>query len=360
MIARATTGTNNQTLLHFLEQVYFLKPEIAGGSPATKKFYLGQVRKADRYWQTLKPGQELMLADMSPELITGSMAWCLQLGNSKPTANKIRRSLVAIWEHAKERGYLPDRPPKIGSFKEPKRDPEAWWDWEFEKMLQSACRLTGQLQTKSGGKIPRGEFAEALLRVVYNSGSRISAAMSIRRDWIDLRSKRLVIVADVQKDAEDQTVALLPSTVAALERLMEYDWETISDLWPYDCNVDAWPALDYLLRKIIVVAGLRGSTELREAVERGYFPRTEFDRDLKAEVTKAVDTKRLWHCIRRTFATMITAKSSIETAREMLGHSSIEVTKRYVDRSKLGEKSQADLLSDPAPFSLRVFHDDAG
>jgi integrase len=312
------------SLSELFESSYVLKPRVASGSKATVVDYRIQLRHLDRYFQSIA-GREMLITDFSDQVIFGAMKSRLDSGCTVDTANKLRAFAVALWNHACDR--FPDvapRPPRrIDKFRPPKRDPECWSQEEFELILRAANKLCGTV-----GDVALSEFADCLLRVEYNSGARISAVMSIETAWVDVSSAQLVIRAEAQKDDEDQTVRLLPGTMDAIARLhVRGRLPRLFDDWPYDRSVVQWPALNNLLAGLIVDAGLRPN---------------------RAAVTR----RDLWHKIRRTFATYITIKAGIETAREMLGHSSVEVTRRYVDKSKLGRRSQADLLTDPPRLGI--------
>lgn len=311
----------------FLGQVYFQKPRMAGGSPRSRLDYQYQIEHLVRDFRTAN-NRDMRLPDFSDAAIYSAMRARIEAGVSKDTANKVRAVALAVWNYAHDQyPEIVARPPRrLEKLKCPKRDPECWWQEEFERILAAAAELPGSL-----GAVSLACFADCLLRVSYNSGARISALMAVEVSWIDLPGRQLCIQAQVQKDGEDQTVKLLPGTVAAIERMRAMGRvRRLFDDWPYDRRCDQWPALNHLLKKLIVAAGLRPDMQ-------------------------SVTRRDLWHKIRRTFATYITMRAGIETAREMLGHSSIEVTKRYIDRSKLGRKSQADLLDDPRMRQLRLF-----
>ena len=54
-----------------------------------------------------------------------------------------------------------------------------------------------------------------------------------------------------------------------------------------------------------------------------------------------------WHKMRRTCATHLTAAVGIEAASRQLGHSSVQMTKRYVDPRLTGHHNAADNLPRP-------------
>lgn len=314
------------TLSAFVERHYRHKPEIAGGSPRSLAEIRSQVANFGRYL-----AREPLLSDLTKAHLQAAMSWQLSQGRTRDTANKLLRTLRALWSYAAEmEPPLCDPPlcgpPRMRQLSVPQREPEAWSIDQFQRILAAARRLKGQI-----GKHPAGDWWAAILLTAWNTGARKTALMMIRRDWIDLPARQLVIEADVQKDQESIRATLQAETVEALLPLMpDRAAVRVFQDWPYDRNGTEWATLTRWLRKLIVAAGLRATP---------------------ADVTH----RDLWHKIRRTFATYICAVSDLETARRMLGHSSVEVTRRYIDQSKLGQKSQADLLPRLDGQQLRLF-----
>lgn len=301
--------------------------------PATASDYETQINHFERYFSAWlaeqgQPSRAPTLADLSRLHVHGAVAWQLDRGRANPTADKVRRALLAIWNKAAE--LLDDDqtlapPGKIRGLKTPDHSPVAWTVEEFGRLLWGASQLDGRV-----GPFLASAWFAALLRVVYNSGLRISAAMAIRRSWVNITSRRLVVSPEVQKDDEGRSFALLPETLEALLPLLANGKEGPFDDWPFDRNVVQWPALTAKLRQAIVAGGLA---------------------DNVAQITK----RDLWHKIRRTFATQIyIATGSIEEVKRRLGHSSIEVSYRYVDFAQCESASESDLLPRPAPIRLRI------
>lgn len=315
-----------QTLSDFYQESFLTRPAIAGGSPATRATYAADLANLQRYFGERVAERPVTLADLSAELIESAMAWQLARGRSRPTANRLRRSLLAIWNHAHRRGKAPAVEP-IEKLAEPKQAPEAWSTDELERLLEATTQLPGKI-----GGTTAALFWESLIRTVWNTGGRISAVMTTPTRSLNLATGLVTIPWQLQKDREDLLFELLPGTITALQRLdpAGRGLQTIFADWPYDRGVAQWPALNLALRKLIVSAGLRDSVD---------------------QVTR----KDLWHKVRRSFATYLTAKHGIAVAQSKLGHSSIEVTNRYLDRSKLGELRISEMLIDLQPQRLRVF-----
>lgn len=320
-----------------LRAVYFrhLKP---GLEATTAVDYEVQLRHFDNYFsqtqleETGQLGQLPLLSDVSLPHVDGAMAWQIGRGRSKDTADKLRRCVMAIWNRAAEMGYC-DPPGKAKRRHRPTlRVPTAWTIEQFGRILWGAEQLPGRV-----GPFAAGQWMSALLWNVYNTGWRINGTMQVQPAWVDLDARSIRIEPDVQKDDEGQQASLMPETVAALAPLVAHArtqrYAGIFDDWTYDRSATRpweWRTLTDRLKRCIVTAGL-------------------------AEEIADVSRRDLWHKIRRTFATQIyIATGSIEEVRRMLGHSSINVSYRYIDFSQVERTSQADLLPSPKATRLRI------
>ena len=300
-------------LVRFFEEHYTTKERLANASANTMRDYRIQLRHLQAYHSEQGNREPLKVGDLSDELIRGAIHWQMQRNRTVATADKLRRFACAIWSFAFDEGIREDRP-RVKSLRQPKRQPSCWSIDEFRRLLDATSQLAGRV-----GPFTSATFFRALLLTVFNSGARISAVMSIRKTWVDSDAGLLRIDASVQKDKEDQVVTLRSDTLAAIACLMPSVELELFESWTQDRTRPQWPKLNEVLADLIVSAGLRPN---RQAVSR----------------------RDYWHKIRRTFATYVTRSAGIETAREMLGHSSVDTTWRYVDRSKLETPSQAELL----------------
>ena len=308
-----TRAAADSDLAKFFEQHYTTKERLADASANTMRDYRIQLRHLQTFHKSQGNSEPLKVGDLSDELIRGAINWQMQRNRTVATADKLRRFACAVWSFAFDEGIREDRP-RVKSLRQPKRQPACWSIDEFSRLLDAARRLPGHV-----GPYTSATFFRALLLTVFNSGARISAVMSIRKTWVDIESGLLRIDASVQKDKEDQVVTLRGDTVEAINRIMPNVEAELFESWTQDRTRPQWPKLNEVLAELIVSAGLRPN---RQAVTR----------------------RDYWHKIRRTFATYVTRSAGIETAREMLGHSSVDTTWRYVDRSKLETPSQAELL----------------
>lgn len=289
--------------------------------PTTAADYEVQLRHFAKFL-----GREPTVGDLSLASVEGLVGWQLGRGRAKDTADKSRRSLLALWHRAAKLGHCA-APPEVKRHGRPTvRVPTAWTLEQFGRLLWAAGQLDGRV-----GPHRQSEWFSALLWMVYNSGWRIAATLAVERTWCDLAAGVVRIEPEVQKDDEGQIVTLLPETIAALRPLLAPRAAPPSHIfgdWPYaDKNRRV---LTKLLRRCLLRAELFESPD---------------------EITR----RDLWHKLRRTFATqMYIATGDVELVRRMLGHSSIEVTYRYIDFSQVGHRSQADLLPRPQATRLRV------
>ncbi len=321
MIATAagTQFTPDSTVADYLER-RFLTVHSRSQSAASVKSYRVDVRKYDRFlaWRCAQHGQQTrpaLIADLVDELLAEAMRWDRDVShNSQETANRLYRSIAAIWRAA-WRDKLLASPTMLRPFPAYKRRPLAWFPDQFQAILTAAAQRSGYV-----GDIPACEFWPALLCVLGLTGSRISAAMAIEWTHVDLQRGWLTIPAETQKHRADQLFELNPETVQALRVIYRPRQRLVFD-WPYDPgarrgDATSWKTLTKHYRQIVVAAGLRPTVD---------------------DVVRA----DLFHGIRRCVATWIAAAEGLEAASNYLGHSHVSVTERYLDWRQIERKFSA-------------------
>lgn len=331
----------DRSLLSFLLEIYAKEnPRLAGGSPATLLDYRSQVSNLQRYFdaQQVAAGQPIrpiMLGDITDHLLAGAMSYTLQT-RSAETANKLRRSILALHKFAVIEKGFPARLLRVKKLKVPKRKPKAWLVTEVNAILSAAARLEGHV-----GPIPAGDWFTALLLFVFNTGTRISATMNVPTSELDLATGWVYVPAEIQKDREESGFDLLPITVAALAKLQAHErgLRRIFDDWPLDRKSRGWRALTRRLKMILVSAGL-------------------------FETIKQVPRRDLFHKWRRCFASNVAAKAGAAVAQDFLGHSAPGVTAAYLDerliaRPRLNDILTAPTIDKPAPL-VKVWTPEAG
>ena len=270
------------------------------------------------------------IVDLTREEIKAAMAWQAARGRTPATVNKLRRVLRAIAGHAAEVYADVPAPKKVKSYREPKRKPSSWSMDQFGLLLGVAQQLVGTV-----GDVSLADFVTCWLWTQYNTGSRISAMMAIRWESIDFSESVLSLEAETTKDKEEQRVTLVPEAVEALLKMRVGSASGPFDHWPHDRGPGqrGWPALTKLLKKIVYAALIDPNSDVNTLTNK--------------QVKAVVGRRDCTHKVRRTFATEVAAREGLEAARDLLGHSSLQVTARYVDESKLPRRSQRDILPRP-------------
>lgn len=317
------------TLLEFYHAVYWPQKHLA--SPATTvDAYLREIGALQKYadherQQRGEPPRPLLVSDLSNELLARAMRWRLANDWSVPTANKLLRTISALWRFAHRRGLIATLP-DLDRLREPVYEPQCWSLDEVALILEACARRQGRAPRRGFvGQTPAGIWWSGLSLMILSTGARISAVMALRTADVDLDAGRVLVRAGTQKNKRDQLFDIKPEVCEVLRAYQAHGrLERLFDDWPFDRSVVQWPALQSHYEQILRAAGLSDGA------------------------------KDKFHKLRRTFATFVTAKAGEVAAQSLLGHSSIAVTRRYIDKSKAGGPSARELLPDFAlPLSLQ-------
>lgn len=282
--------------------------------------------------------RNVTLGDLSDELLKYAMSWQLSRGRTEGTANRLYRTIKAVWRDAFDRGLVAALP-RTKKFEEPTREPRAWTLAEYGQIIGAAEQEPGWV----GAALAR-DFFPAYGWFIYATGARQGVTLAVPAECFDETRGEVTLPAELQKDDAEQIFSLLPQAVAAIAKLRSRQRNLERLFGDYRGSVTAF---NRRWRKIIVRAGLREKPE---------------------DVTR----RELSHMIRRTFATQVVINSDEETARQLLGHSHISVTRKYIDKRQVGGPSARDLVpplrptpepTDPPPTPpasgpLRIFSPD--
>jgi len=185
------------------------------------------------------------------------------------------------------------------------------------KIIYSAKR---QETPKTGMLYPPGLFFQAMILVAYDTGLRLRALLGVTRDGWKPERREITAEASVMKHKVSQTFQVSDETRDALQLMLskaKSNDERPELLFPWPVRKDG---IHEAYRGILKRAGLYSKEK------NGSF-----------------------HKLRRTSATHLTAALGIESACRQLGHSSVEMTKRYVDPRLTNEHKAADHLPRPKP-----------
>lgn len=230
------------------------------------------------------------------------------------TVARDQGNLLTLWRFAAKRGLLPP-PPEMERIEVPVKIPQAWTLDEVGRLLDVVREQTGWLERKRGPRsmwpIRLSDWWASLLSFVYDTGSRISAALSVRPHDLNLQTRRCILRAETSKTGLEQCVGFSEETGRWIGRHLD---ERRAFVWP-------WP---WARRKLWL--------------------------DLRALVCQAGIPLAGFHQMRRTTATQLVIAAGWEQARVALGHSSERMTKRYVD---LRQVSRGELPIPRPPLRAR-------
>lgn len=230
---------------------------------------------------------------------------------SPATANKSVRTLVALWSEAIDQEWNDQRKMRIRPLKEDLDNLHCWDQDDLQKILASCRHEPGELF------LPclTDAFWFALVKVIYYTGSRISAIMELTPADIDWSRHKITLRAATKKDRKCQVITVPDHVIAAIKAIYDPARAYVFP-WPYGREKRDWRSLRTRYKRILKRAGL------------------------------PAEKRDLFHKIRRTTATDVTiATGDLAAARKLLGHSSESVTRRYIDRRRIDEtQDSASLL----------------
>lgn len=241
-------------------------------------------------------GRSVGVGELSEDMICRHLRWMWEKGDSPDYVNRRRGHLLTMWKVAYKRGlnshdfWRADIP----RMQARRLRPSAWSIQQIQLMLLQAEKV--ELQQFGQG------CWRALILMIYYTGLRISAVLELRR--ADLHGRLLIVPDGIQKERDERCFRLpnnLVNLLISLPRPQEIRhgrniWEMLLP-WPWRFD----RVQDKFARYILRPAGL------------------------------PADNRRLkFHAIRRTVATIIAIKKGKEAAMDVLGHSSMKVTERYL------------------------------
>lgn len=260
-------------------------------------------------------GRNPMLADLNEDSVTGFLNWILNVANlSVASANNSRGHLVSLWRYAHRRKLI-DTLPDIEKIKQNRPLPTAWTLEELGRIIDESRKPPKRRRT-TGLLYPPGLFFPALILTAYDTGLRLRALRGIARSGWKPERLEITSEADMMKHKISQSFRVSEQTRDALQTMLasaKSEHETpLLFPWPHSEE-----ALHGAYRRILERCGL---------------------------YTGGNDS---FHKLRRTSATHLTAAVGIEAASRHLGHSSTDMTKRYVDPRQTGDHNAGSLLPRP-------------
>lgn len=294
------SALSSRSLETFYEQDYRVV-RLANKAKSTIGDYRTMLRRLSEF-----TGFAPTFADLNEERAEHFLAWLARNELAAETVNKYRAMLLAPWRHAWRRKKVADLPRDVTKQETTKRNPEAWSQEELADILAAAREQTGIV-----GGLPAADWWFALLLTLYETGLRIQATLELKTTDLDFKSGWLTIPADHQKQKAEQVYPLHAET---LEALLRTEPQQRIQLFP--CSMQPGT-----LRK-----------QYREILQRAGLPHGRRD---------------LFHKLRRTSATFVANAIDEDAAQKHMGHSHINVTRKYLDLRKIKRIHLVDVLPRP-------------
>jgi integrase len=309
--------TSDSTLRDFYELVYRPARHAGERHRRTRAEARSQINNLNRWWHSHCAELGLPLSEITlrafddDDVVTLAMAWLVDRERSPATANKLRVTLNAIWRLANKRGLVTSSPDNQ-NYRHELEDPIALMPDQKAAVIAQAQRVRGEV-----GDCAAGDWWLMLVLLLFNSGARITVLRHVQTASLDVARSELVLPARWQKQRRDQRVSLWASTRESIVRcrVVERRLVHLLDDWPF--NIDT--LRDHYTDLVLKPAGV---------------PDTP---------------KHKFHCLRKTVASEIAAVAPKTVAQEVLGHSSLDVTLRYLDPRYDSRPRVPELVKDPLP-----------
>ena len=294
-------GTPKITLAVFLHNTY--APNRLGISARTVAYYNTSIRLFSKHLR-----RPATLKDLQHEVVRRWLGERLRSGSAPKTVNNNRSDLLTLWLFAHDRGYVSVGPRRLPKAKVPKRVPVAWTIGELGQILETTRRLTGKIR---GTCIPKSDWWTSLILFYYDTGVRKESAILVESSHLDLRARTALFAWESDKGNCEHVEQFSAQTA---EEIAKHYQRNRRYVWEYP---QTQRTLGRQYKRILQAANL------------------------------PCDRYRMFHCFRRTTATHMAANGSLEMARRQLGHSTQQMTERYIDPRMLDRPSAVDVLPRP-------------
>lgn len=250
-------------------------------------------------------GRPPRLGDLTDGNIAGLLRWIVELPRAPRTANKTRDCLLALWRFLARKRVVeqwPDVEPMI----EPELIPRAWLKHELQAMFAAVQKQPGEI-----GRVPAALWWNGLLSLLWDSAERIRPIWLLEWRDVDMQNRHVDWQARNRKGGRKANQSKLHvDTVRVLRELRRYGRD------------------GFVLPRDFSYCTLFGR-----------FKRVLRDAQLPS------DRSCMFHRIRKSAASWFEAGGG--NATELLGHSSRQVTRAYLDQRIVGKQHAVDLLFRP-------------
>jgi len=188
---------------HYLPE----RPEIS--SPQTVKQYGRCLRTFTEFL-----GHTATLRDLTDKSLGQFLRHRIGAGVNARTANGEAKQLKALWNWAAKK-RLVEQFPTIGKLPEPELTPQGWSRSQLQKIIDTSRELRDE-----GSVTIDGEYWLAFHLVIWNTGERTGAMLSLTWSMLDAKTGHLTVPAEVRKGGRKAGRYLLkPDTLEALKAI---------------------------------------------------------------------------------------------------------------------------------------------
>lgn len=254
-------------------------------------------------------GRDLQLSELSGETLATFVEW---LGNSRGlvTTKNVRGLLLSLWRFANDQELAPPVP-RVRRIRIPRQAPDAWSLDELNRIIAASRRID---RLPIAG-IPADRWWPAVLLTGWYTGLRRKSLLRLKPENIDLAARWINVPAGAMKNFVGQRFRIGQDAADAIREIFDSGRER---LFAVDCDENNGRRLGEHFRQILQIAG----------VPKSLLPNGQF------------------HKLRRTCATHVAASAGLAAASALLGHSSADLLKRYIDpRYIVGNDATAYLPS---------------
>ena len=251
-------------------------------------------------------GRDLPLSELSDATTADFLGSLTKRKRNPTTVNHHRARVLAVWRTAFDLGKI-SALPRIKKLKANWDEPDAWDENEAARIVEAA----GNLDLMPICGIPANKWWRAFLLVAYWTGLRRGSLLKLRRTDVNLDSGWLHVRPTGIKTRRGKRFRLGPDAIAALR-----------EIWlPEREHVFPW-------------YGCPNSTRL-------YFRRILQSAGIQPSQRRSMNQTHKW---RRTVATIAAQRGGLAAAVALMGHSGEEMTRRYIDPTKLPGNDATQLL----------------
>lgn len=300
--ARLELAAAEGSVWHYFESVY--RPQkLIGCERCTLDTYRTAFRFLRRHY-----GRDILIDEQTDQLAADHLEWLLARGITARRVNAHRGCWFTVWRFAKERGAI-GQLPTVRKLRCEEDEPDAWTEDEAARIVE-ACASLRTWPDIAGIRADR--YFRALLLVGWWTALRRGTLLKLRRADVDFDSAWLTVTGSKMKNRRGKRFRLGADALEAVRQIWFPERELIFP-WPFN---DRCRMFYRYFDHVVSVAGIAPSTRNMGKLHK-------------------------W---RRTVATVVAVKAGLMAASALLGHSAADVTRRYIDPSKMPGADATQIL----------------